>query len=600
MKIPFALKLGALMVIMVTALAGGLLVYFYQYSYNMMLQDLRQSISDVTRTGAFVFKEEDREMVAELRQQLYKELPQDYSKTAKAFSTKAEGETQLLISPESAKSLEQSIEFQYVVQLLRRIQEGSRERFQVLSVLDQTNIKDKNASRIAWAYLLVKVPGLTASEAQIFLADSNYQADNFSEAGNPIGNMYKPGAFFVTPFSGQMGIAQDWYTDEFSTVMSAAVPIKDDQGKIIAILGVDYDVASFQNRIHQQKVLSWQLFAIAVLIAIAITVVIAFWVSVPLGKLRNAAEQLSQHDFKHRVSIKSNDEFGLLAKTMNQVCETLGQFTDNLEQVLAKRNQQLADANGKVKKLHDLLSQENAHLSADVDNLMALRTKALPYLNSSLNKGPIEVGFYYLASRAVCGDFWQVNHLPDSTQIYFGQVSGYGLEAASLTLQVQALLQKSPVNAEETLQRVNHFLCEQTNRFNVPAIAKVLCLEFKQDQWSIGGHYTNPIILKDKEVQEIEIGVSNKPLGIDGSWHLSLIDFDLEEGKTMLMMSPGFVFAVKKLAGQEDKDISLDQFNQLLGKELHCIDTVMDKITQAEWFEEFKDDISAIQIKHSQ
>jgi phosphoserine phosphatase RsbU/P len=600
MKIPFALKLGALMVIMVTALAGGLLVYFYQYSYNMMLQDLRQSISDVTRTGAFVFKEEEREMVAELRQQLYKALPQDYKKTAKDFSKKAEGETQLLISPESVETLQQTIEFQYIVQLLRRIQEGSRERFQVLSVLDQTNIKDKNASRIAWAYLLVKVPGLTPSEAQIFLADSNYQADGLSEAGNPIGNMYKPGSFFVEPFSGKMGIAQDWYTDEFSTVMSAAVPIKDDQGKIIAILGVDYDVASFQSRIHQQKVLSWQLFAIAVLIAIVITVIIAFWVSVPLGKLRNAAEQLSQHDFKHRVSIKSNDEFGLLAKTMNQVCETLGQFTDDLEQVLSKRTQQLSDANNKVKKLHDLLSQENAHLNADVDNLMALRTKALPYINSTLNKGPIDFNFYYLASRAVCGDFWQVNQLADSTQIYFGQVSGYGLEAASLTLQVQALLQKSPLSSEKSLQRVNQFLCEQSNRFNVPAMAKVLCLEYKDAQWSIGGHYINPIMIESNQVSEIEVGESNKPLGIDGSWNLSLTTFALEEGKTLLMLSPGFVFAAKKLAGIDDQDISLEAFYQMLDLEQRSIETLLESITQQEWFEELKDDVSAIQIKHSQ
>jgi phosphoserine phosphatase RsbU/P len=600
MKIPFALKLGALMVIMVTALAGGLLVYFYQYSYNMMLQDLRQSISDVTRTGAFVFKEEDREMVAELRQQLYNALPQDFTKTAKDFSTKPEGETQLLISSESVESIQKSIEFQYVVQLLRRIQEGSRERFQVLSVLEQTNIKDKNASRIAWAYLLVKVPGLTPGEAQIFLADSNYQADGFSEAGNPIGNMYKPGSFFVTPFSGKMGIAQDWYTDEFSTVMSAAVPIKDDQGKIIAILGVDYDVASFQTRIHEQKVLSWQLFAIAVFIAIIITVIITFWVSVPLGKLRNAAEQLSQHDFKHRVSIKSNDEFGLLAKTMNQVCETLGQFTDNLEQVLAKRTQQLSEANEQVKKLHDLLSQENAHLNADVDNLMALRAKALPYLNSSMSHRQFEVSFYYLGSRAVCGDFWQVNQLSDCTQIFFGQVSGYGLEAASLTLQVQALLQKSPVNAEESLQRVNQLLCEQSNRFNVPAMAKILCLEYKSDQWAIGGHYINPIVITDNKAQEVDVGASNKPLGIDGNWHMSSIEFEFEKGKTLLMLSPGFVYAVKKLAGIEEKDVSLDGFYSLLDLELHSIESLLDQITQQEWFEELKEDVSAIQIKHSQ
>jgi sigma-B regulation protein RsbU (phosphoserine phosphatase) len=120
MKTSFGMKFGILMLLAMTALVGSMLVFFYQYSNTMMKKDLQDKILDVTRTGAFILKEEDRELIENFRDQVYTLLPADYKdRVDRYINKKGPGE---LLDSDVYEQLQYDFDFHYIVQLLRRIQ----------------------------------------------------------------------------------------------------------------------------------------------------------------------------------------------------------------------------------------------------------------------------------------------------------------------------------------------------------------------------------------------------------------------------------------------------------------------------------------------
>ena len=146
MKISFGIKFGVFMQLAITILVGSMLLFFYRYSSNMMKNDLKDMIADVTRTSAYIFNEEDRDLIESFREQVYKNLPDDYQQVAGGFAKKAPvGETKEIFSNEVSAELQSQVEFQYIIQLLRRIQAGSKETLGSLSILPQANKEDVDA-----------------------------------------------------------------------------------------------------------------------------------------------------------------------------------------------------------------------------------------------------------------------------------------------------------------------------------------------------------------------------------------------------------------------------------------------------------------------
>jgi len=600
MKASFAVKLGIMMITLVISLVGSILVYFYQYSQEMMLIDLKQSIGDVTRTSAFVFKEEERKMLSELKDELYHQLPDNFTDKVNKFSkNSAIGDIDTMIAESSSGEIHNSMNFQYIVQLLRRIQEGSRDRVTPLNLLKQTNILDANASRVAWVYLLVKIPGVPEKDAIMFLADSNYEVDNLSTEGNFTGNLYKPKKFFVKPFQGEIGLSDEWYTDLFGEVMTAIVPIKDENGAVIAALGIDYGVASFQERIEKQKTVSWMVFSVSASIALLMTFIVIFWVSVPLAKLREGAEQLSKQDFNHKVNLNSQDEFGVLAKTINQVSISLGKFTGDMENIVARRTKELTSANNQVLKLNKMLTQENVHLGAEVDSLIKLRENMLIHQNKIIKYKHYDIDFQYLASRSVCGDFWQ--HLgknEDSFEFCTGHVSGYGLETAMTVLQLQALLKASTIlDVDKQLSSINQFLHENQSRLNNYLFAKLMIVELFDTNIRLSGYGEVPIMFTEDTAQAIVFEVASSPFGVEKNIEISQQSFKFNDGESMLIYSTGFRNAIFQLNNRDDRNIQADEFMTMTGLQQNSGKSLVEKLSSQEWFEDFKDDISFVVIE---
>ena len=554
MKISFGIKFGVFMQLAITILVGSMLLFFYRYSSNMMKSDLKDMIADVTRTSAYIFNEEDRDLIESFREQVYKNLPDDYQQVAGGFAKKAPvGETKEIFSNEVSAELQSQVEFQYIIQLLRRIQAGSKETLGSLSILPQANKEDVDASDIAWAYLMVVVPGLTPEKTLMFLADSNYQG-SASVDPNPVGNLYRGDSFTLKAFKGEIGITDDWTQDKFGTVMSGTVPIRNDKGEIIAALGIDYLVDVFSQRVEEQKYYGLLMFVASVALGLVLTLFVTAWVSIPLSKLRIGAEQLSKQDFNHRVNINSNDEFGLVARTFNKVSEDLEVFTKDLDSIVKSRTAQLSKAQEKVESLNNILKQENAHLGAEVADLIGLRERTLPYLNQNVNIAALQVVFHYLPSQAVCGDFWTVSETDESVDIVLGHVSGYGLETAMMAMQVQTLLKAAGHNVDERFKATNQYLFEQKRSTNLKLFCKVLSVQTTEQGLSLAGCIEAPIKFNSANCEFVDLKAM-VPLGVGANVSIEHTDIAFKRSDRLFLFSTGFKYALAQLHKMQANEI---------------------------------------------
>ena len=601
MKISFGIKFATLMLIAIMSLVGGVLVFFYQDSISTMKTDLKDRIGDVVRTSAFILKEEDRVLIEQFRNQIYDQLPNDYEKKVETFirlSKKDKETDNALFDTDTSTAIHNEYDFQHIVQLLRRMQAGSKNQAEKLSFLEQESIFHSNASDVAWAYLMVRIPGTEPNSAVMILADSNYQRDQ-ENPSTPVGTLYIGEPPFASPFDGEIDVSEDWYKDIYGVQMTGVVPIKNKDGEVIATLGLDWLVEDFEQRNTERKNVGLIIFSFAVIMAIVLTFLITAWISIPLGKLRIGAEELVKQNFEHKVSIKSQDEFGLLANTFNKISVELGQFTQDLDSIVKAKTTQLTKAKEEVLALNNALNQENAHLGAEVSNLIALRERTLPYLDAlkqhtSLNDYDIE--FHYLPSQAVCGDFWQVQMDDQQANITLGQVSGYGLETAMMAMQVQSLLKVTKSTDAGSLTCVNQYLYEQQQSINLNLYCKVLSVQIIQDKLSVIGSGEAPIKYTKGHTNSVEIS-SMLPLGVAENIELEPVSVSLLKNEGILLFSVGFKHALAKLHGVDADALKALDIIELSGV-LNSSADLLDEIKQQTWFEEFNQDISFILIHH--
>lgn len=111
--------------------------------------------------------------------------------------------------------------------------------------------------------------------------------------------------------------------DSFGTWLSAFAPIHDAAGTPVAVLGAD--IASQRIQTLLRQLLVGDLIAMAVSLALAAA--LAAWLSgkvtQPLTELQEFVRGIGRGDFASRLKAIRNDEFGELARAINQMAEGL-------------------------------------------------------------------------------------------------------------------------------------------------------------------------------------------------------------------------------------------------------------------------------------
>jgi class 3 adenylate cyclase len=343
----FAFKLGFLITFLVVSISSSTLYIFYTQTKDIVLGQMTDRLMNYGHIGSYLFGEKERQLILTLKQAiLAKSLPRtEEFLTMELFATKE------CLSPQWRDFYQNTNEFQYLVQILRMIQAGSDQEVKPLQILPQSQIANPNPPLIYSTYLMVAIPESPDHRVVMFLADSDYETVDQNndgiiadeEEGNPIGNLYVPlHSIFGLPFKdGKKHVEDEWYTDSWGTFISAAVPIKDQQGGVIAVLGLDYSVTSTANQLNNLLKIGIAIISISCISSLFLAFFLAYRLSIPITKLREGADRIRQRNFNVEIQINSHDEFKLLAQTFNFMAVEIRDYAQGLEKLVEKRTNDL-------------------------------------------------------------------------------------------------------------------------------------------------------------------------------------------------------------------------------------------------------------------
>lgn len=434
----FVFKLAIAVTLLALAVAGTTLVIFAHFSRQAMLEEMQERLKDVAHNGSFMFREFDRDMLASFSERVMR-AP---NRRDHLVGSIPDGETRESLSPEVSKALMDTPEFQHLVQLLRRIQRSSTDRIGPLEWMKQDMGDGSRAPDIFSAYLMVGIPESPEHRVVMFVADSNYERFDKNkdgeltdvETGNPVGSLYRSDyATYGAPFdTGRLVVSDDWYTDQWGTFMTAVVPLMNEEGRVIATLGMDY-LAHAQIARLRQKVSSAALWVLMVslVLSIAVGAGLAAYVNIPVNRLRRGAERIAARDFNVRIDVRAQDEFGLLADTLNSMTREVAKFQAGLEQLVDERTRELSHANEAIGALNEALAKENRALGLNVDWLRQLQLSHADRVRAFRGSAAWELTVVMGLHPALGGDWLSVARTADEgVSLCLGSMPGLGVETA--------------------------------------------------------------------------------------------------------------------------------------------------------------------------
>lgn len=545
----FAFKLGVLVTLLTMTVASVALYIFYTFSQEALLEEMKDRLKDLTHTGTFLFQEEDRKLIEALNKIVLKNT---YPRTP-SFLAMPEGSTKEALPPEKSAEYMESVEFQRIVQLMRKVQQGSSKKVSPLGDLPP----DFNAP-VYWAYLMTPIPESKDHRILMVLGNTNYAKIDHNndgtfesnEGGQPIGSLYAGDySLFGSPFdTGEITISPDWYTDWGGTFMTAVVPIKNARGKVIATLGLDYLVTRQSERLQQILHVCYGVFGGSVVMALLFSYLLAYVIDKPLTRLRRGAERISKRDFKARIDVRSEDEFGLLADTLNAMAVEIHEYQSGLEKLVDERTKALGSANEEIRSLYETLQKENESLGAELDLARNLQIRALPQ-RSELNKvRDLDIACSSEPAPQAGGDYFDA--LIDEKGgmlLGIGDVSGHGLESGLFMMMmrtaIRTLFDSDNVDILEAYARVNNVAWAQSLQGETPHFMTLSLLAYDgKSSFLITGQHEDIIVVRDEKFAEILDTVSlGLPIGIipDIRSHLQPLTVRLSPGQLLILHSNG-------------------------------------------------------------
>ena len=363
-RIPFVVKLGFTISILVLLSTGISTYYIFKKTSALTLESLQNQIRNIGNTGSFLFTEQDRADIAYLREQVY--LNSTFEGTEKQVAI-LRGEDGLpgneddgyyeSLKPSLSEKIMEGPPFQRIVQILRKIRDGSRPKArglynvpsidiiikEELAKQKESETYEQDIPAMESVYLLIPAKKNTdPKKFLIYLADADYaeaEDDGYGEPSesNPIGTVTLPLTDemymgFNSSDSHIIPTEKGFEEDQWGgVVLSGYVPLLDKNKNIVAVLGIDFNVKNQLNQLTTLRDFCLATAAITFVLAIILALIITKWINRPIAILREGALKVASGNFQTRVDVRSRDELGQLGFAFNKMVHEIGSYSTQLQ-----------------------------------------------------------------------------------------------------------------------------------------------------------------------------------------------------------------------------------------------------------------------------
>jgi HD-GYP domain-containing protein (c-di-GMP phosphodiesterase class II) len=112
-------------------------------------------------------------------------------------------------------------------------------------------------------------------------------------------------------------------TDEWGVFLSGYAPIRDSEGKAVAVLGIDMSADDVYNLQREVRIRSMLVLALGIILSLMLGMSISARVTAPIKKLVDGTRHISSGDLRYQVNVGGGDEISELASSFNHMAESL-------------------------------------------------------------------------------------------------------------------------------------------------------------------------------------------------------------------------------------------------------------------------------------
>ncbi len=268
--------------------------------------------------------------------------------------------------------------------------------------------------------------------------------------------------------------------DQWGMLLSGYAPVRDKNGKAIAVLGVDMsadDVYAIQKEINRRAVL---VLSLSILLSIVIGILISRKVSQPITELAEGTRHIAGGDLQYRVKVRGFDEIGALAASFNNMASDLKEYMEELKRTTAAKER----IESELKVAHEIQTSMLPRIFPPFPQRREFDIFAA--MDAAKEVGGDLYDFFFTAKNKLC--------------FLIGDVSGKGVPAALFMAISKALFKTEALRGlspDEILTRVNNILAPDNDAcMFVTVLCVILNTDTGQLQFSNGGH-NPPLIYSD-------------------------------------------------------------------------------------------------------
>lgn len=265
--------------------------------------------------------------------------------------------------------------------------------------------------------------------------------------------------------------------------------------------------SDFMTQINANTRTTILLCGLTLVLATAVGVVMARWISGQVNQLRDASGAIAAGDLDRQVKVTGIAELESLGQTFNQMAQQLRQSFQALAQVnqvlehrVADRTQALQAANNEIQLLNEKLQAENVRMSAELDVVRQLQQMILPRDHELTQVIDLDIAGFMEAAEEVGGDYFDVLHGVRGTRIGIGDVTGHGLESGVMMIMAQtavrtllALGEHDPVKSFVALNQV---LYSNARRMNSDKNMTLALIDYHEGALLLAGQHEEALVVR--------------------------------------------------------------------------------------------------------